>query len=92
MTFGAKAEAEALQIPSDSPSSPSTIYGKCRCEYRVSVSSKHRLGSVVTNEWEYHSLPVGVLVGCNGHIRLCRRGLRLGSLLILPSHRYLSPH
>ena len=41
------------------------------------VLSKHRLGSVEMNTWEYHSLPVDVLVDYNGHICLCRCGLTL---------------
>ena len=45
--------------------------------YTMLVLSKHRLGSAETNAWEYHSLPVDVLVDYNGHIRLCRCGLTL---------------
>ena len=89
LTFGAKAK-KSLHVPTDasvqsSPSISSTMQGKHWCEYIVSVSSKHRLGSVEAYPWEYHSLPVG-LAGCNGNICLCRRGLQSGLILILPSH------
>ena len=83
---------KSLHIPTDasvqsSPSIPSTMRGKQWCEYIVSVSSKHRLGSVEVYTWEYHSLPVGVLAGCNGNICLCHRRLQSGLMLWIKSPR-----
>ena len=51
------------------------------------ISSKHRLGSVEAYTWEYHSLPVGVLAGCNGNICLCHHRLQSGLMLWIKSPR-----
>ena len=91
------------KIPSDSffqslSLIPSTTQGTHLHGYTMLVLTKHRLGSVEMNTWEYHSLPVDVLVDYNGHIRLCRCGLTLrcsqvhrrlwsGSTSILPFPR-----
>ena len=83
---------------------PLTTQGMHQHGYTMLVLSKHRLGSVEMNAWEFHSLPVDVLVNHNGHIRLCHCGLTLhcswvhrwsrrlwsGSTLILPFPRHQS--
>ena len=56
---------------------PSTTQGTHKHGYTMLVLSKHRLGSVEMNAWEYHSLPVNVLVNYNRHIPLCCCGLTL---------------